>query len=102
MLGGPNTGPRGPSLLTPVSLYLEYVPFITTAGQAVPLVDHLLAGGRSHGDLYREALFGKVVYEFAMASSPQHLWYAAIVQELMERGTCEYISVFSKAAKRLT
>jgi len=69
------------------------------AAQAVHLVDHMLDGGHSHGGLYREALFGKVVYEFAMPGSPQHLWYAAIVQELMERGTYKHIFIFSRVTK---
>jgi hypothetical protein len=73
-------------LLTPVSANPEYVPFITMAGQAVHLVDHMLAGGHSHGDLYREAIFGRIVYQFVLPGSSQHLWYAAIEQELVERG----------------
>jgi hypothetical protein len=102
VLAEANTEPRGPKLLTPASVYLEYVPFITIAGQAVHLVDQLLAGGHSHGDLYREAVFGKIVYEFALPGSPQHLWYAAIAQKLMERGTYEHISMFSEMTKKLT
>jgi len=47
-----------------------------------------IENGYDYGSMYREVVLGKSVYAFARPGGTKFLWYSAIVQELIERGTC--------------